>query len=122
LTVYNDSPFTETVDVGLITFNVPAEWEVTAVPSDTLELGPFSEGVISVTVRIPCAVGLESSISAQQIFQLQQEAGGLPTIDVEGYINSELVGGIELQFEGSMEVPSPLYLPMIVKSQAPLPG
>ncbi|MBN1873639.1 MAG: hypothetical protein JXA33_05375 [Anaerolineae bacterium] len=96
-TVYNDSPFTVTVDLGMITFNVPEDWEVTTEPTGTLELGRFSEGVVKVIVTIPCpAQGMRAA--ARYIEQLQQEAGSVPTIDVEGYISGTLVGGIELQF------------------------
>jgi hypothetical protein len=116
-TVYNDSPLTVTVDIGLITFDVPPHWEVTTVPSDTLVLGGFEEGVVSVMVRIPCEAMLRASSSLQRMRVSGQEAGGVPTIDVEGYIDGQLVGGIELQFEGEIEAPRALYLPVILKSQ-----
>jgi hypothetical protein len=112
-TVYNDSPLTVTVDIGLITFNVPANWQVTTVPSDTLELGPFSEGSVQVIVEIPCQLTLQAMRTMRETHILQQEADGLPTIDVEGYIDGELAGGIEIQFEedGFRMV----YLPIVLR-------
>jgi hypothetical protein len=117
VTVYNNSALKQTVDVGLMTFDVPADWKVSTVPSDTLELGPYAEGVITVMVRIPCEAVLAASPARQRMYVLQQAAGGVPTIDVEGYIDGQLVGGIELQFEGEVEVPRALYLPLILRSQ-----
>ncbi len=115
-TVYNDSPFTVTVDIGLITFDVPDGWEVTVVPSDTLELGPFSEGMITVMVRIPCPFTLQAMHTLQEMYILQEEAGGVPTIDVEGYVDGELKGGIELQFSGEApEEMSTIYLPVVLR-------
>jgi len=112
-TVYNDSLFTVTVDIGMVTFDVPAEWEVTTVPSATMEIGKFSEGTVDVLVRIPCP-GTASALRAQQeVAAMQQAAGGVATIDVEGYIEGELVGGIEIQFEGEEEWT--VYLPVVLR-------
>jgi hypothetical protein len=48
---------------------------------------------------------------------LQQEAGSVPTIDVEGYIDGELVGGIELQFPAQEEEgPRKIYLPIVMRN------
>jgi len=116
-TVYNDSPFPATVEMGLISFNVPADWEVTVLPSDTLTLGPFEEGVVTVTVRIPCAGSREALLARQELAALQEESGSVPTIDVEGYIEGELVGGIELQFPSAVPEGWQIYLPLIVKNR-----
>jgi len=98
-TVYNDSDMTATVDLGLITFNVPEHWEVTTDPEGEMEIGPFSEGVVKVIVKIPCPT-MKLQAAEQYITRLQEEAGSVPTIDVEGYISGALVGGIEIQFMG----------------------
>jgi hypothetical protein len=112
-TVYNDSPFTVTVDLGMVTFNVPAEWEVTTVPSGTMQIGPFGEGVVTVLVYIPCP-GTTTALRAQQeVAAMQEAAGGVPTIDVEGYVEGELVGGIEIQFEG--QEGRTIYLPVVFR-------
>jgi len=38
----------------------------------------------------------------------------VPTIDVEGYVGGELVGGIEIQFEG--QEGRTIYLPVVSKN------
>ena len=108
-TVQNYSDLTATIEIGLITFDVPADWEVTVVPSGTLELGPYSEGVITVTVKIPCSLAL------QEVYALQEETGGVPTIDVEAYKNGKLVGGIELQLPEAAQDDFTIYLPVVLK-------
>ncbi|HOU11595.1 MAG TPA: NEW3 domain-containing protein [Anaerolineae bacterium] len=116
MTIYNDSPLTATVDVGLITFNVPADWQITVTPTPTLELGPWSSGVVTVTVLIPCPLLSAAMFEAQTIYAVQQASGSVPTIDVEGYVDGELVGGLELQFEGAApEEPHMIYLPLVLK-------
>jgi hypothetical protein len=113
LTVYNDQTSAVTVEIGMITFDVPADWLVSTMPSATLELGPLAEGTISVTVNIPCPTSRQAVLDQQELAALQQGAGVVPIIDVEGYVGGELVGGIELQFPpGRLYV----YLPVIFKS------
>jgi hypothetical protein len=112
-TVYNDSPFAATVDLGLVTFDVPVDWIVTTVPSDTLELSPYSEGTVLVHVQIPCPTSLSVLRTRQEIDALQQAAGGVPTVDVEAYIDGDLVSGIELRFPGAAWMKT--YLPLMMK-------
>jgi hypothetical protein len=114
-TVYNDSPFTVTVDLGMVTYDVPADWTVTTVPSDTLVLGPFSEGTVQVIVDIPCPDTVMALQTRREIATLQQGAGGVPTVDVEGYVDGVLKGGIEIQFPGYGS-PWGLFLPVMTKS------
>jgi hypothetical protein len=114
-TVYNDSPFTATIDIGMITFNVPEEWEVSTIPSDTLELGPFTSGVITVLVKIPCPSTPSDMLDLQETRALQEEAGSVPTVDVEGYVAGDLVGGIEIQFSTDVEWPHTTYLPIVMR-------
>ncbi|MFZ2098308.1 MAG: hypothetical protein WAV05_16885 [Anaerolineales bacterium] len=97
-TVMNNSPVAVTLDIGMITFNVPPDWVVTTVPSGSVEIGPFDEQVIEVHVTIPCPKSLQDMLTSQKIKALQAESGGMSIIDVEGYIEGELIGGIELQF------------------------
>jgi len=115
-TVLNDSGVTTTVDIGLITFNVPASWQVTTTPSDTLELCAGCEGVVLVTVKIPCPSTPQALRASQTMYALQEEAGSVPTVDVEGYVAGILVGGIELQFEGEAEWPK-VYLPLVLRNR-----
>jgi hypothetical protein len=113
-TLYNDSPFTVTIDLGLITFNVPEDWEVSTDPEGSVEVGPFDELVVEVRVWIPCPGSLQLMYDAQRMYQVQAQAGSVPTIDVEGYVDGELIGGIEIQFA---DVPPtmPVYLPVVFK-------
>ena len=53
-TLANNTPLAVTVDLGLITFNVPADWVITTVPSGSIEIGPYGQEVIEVHVFIPC--------------------------------------------------------------------
>jgi len=115
-TIYNDSPLTTTVDIGLITFNVPSDWEVTVDPSGSVQVGPYSEVVITVTVRIPCPPTSSAMRAMREIYALQEGAGGEPTIDVEGYVNGELLGGIEIRFSAPDSVSHIVMLPLILKS------
>jgi hypothetical protein len=114
-TVYNDSLLTATVDIGLITFNVPEGWEVSTIPSDTLELAPFTSGVVIVVVKIPCPSAPSDMLDLQEMYALQQEASSVPTVDVEGYVAGDLVGGIELQFSSDVEWPHAIYLPVVMR-------
>ena len=91
-TIYNDSPFSVTVDLGLITFDVPSDWEVTTDPTGSVLVGPHDEVEIKVIVKIPCPPSLQVADTLQRV------GGGVPTIDVEGYINGVLKGGIQIQF------------------------
>jgi hypothetical protein len=116
-TVYNDSALSVVVDIGTITFNVPADWVVIVEPSGTLTIGPHSSAKVTVTVLIPCPATLQALDAAQAISAMQEQAGGLPTIDVEAYIEGELVGGIELRFTDVMLRPNQLYLPVILRQQ-----
>ncbi len=77
-TVHNDSLFPVTVDVGMITFNVPADWQVTVSPSPTLALGPGEDGVVTVTVRIPCPPTNQALQAQASIETIQQAAGKHP--------------------------------------------
>jgi len=107
-TVYNDSSVTQTVDLGMITFNVPSDWEVTTDPSGTVDVGPYGEVEVRVIVWIPCPPDPPTP-------PIPPGAGaGAPTIDVEGYVDGELKGGIEIRFprEGPGFV---VNLPMVVK-------
>ncbi len=110
-TLMNNTAQQVTVDLGLITFNVPVDWVVTTVPSGSVVVSPFSELVVEVHVFIPCAATLRDLQQHLFVSALQDIAGGTPVIDVEGYVEGELIGGIELQFEDGVELQ--LYLPYV---------
>jgi len=108
-TVYNDSAYPVMLDLGLITFDVPSNWEVTTDPTGTVQLGPHSELEVKVIVRIPCPPGLQAAP------MLRRQGGGVPTIDVEGYVNGELKGGIRIQFGDVEEFRPAILLPLVLK-------
>jgi hypothetical protein len=113
-TLYNNTQLTATLDLGLMAFNVPPHWQVTTVPSGTVEIGPFGEEVVLVILEIPC-LGSSASMAAQHaLFALQDQVGSVPIIDVEAYKGGQLLGGIELQF------PPPakrfVYLPVVLRN------
>ena len=61
--------------------------------------------------------GLEGALQALQATRtLQAEAGSLPTVDVEGYVDGDLKGGIEIRFSGDVEWPASIYLPMVLRN------
>jgi hypothetical protein len=49
----------------------------------------------------------------RKTYALQTQGGGVPTIDVEGYVDGELIGGIELQFELEERF---VYLPVVLRN------
>jgi len=100
----------------MITFDVPADWQITVDPSGSVEIGPNSEITITVTVLIPCPPTGAAAQARQQARLLREGAGGVPIIDVEGYIEGDLVGGIEIRFAGGGEsLPPAIALPIIFK-------
>jgi len=103
------------VDIGAVTFNVPADWSVTTIPSDTLVLGPSSAGTVQVIVDIPCPDIVTALQTRREIAALQQLSGGVPTVDVEGYVDGVLKGGIEIQFP-DFGAGWGLFLPVMTKS------
>ena len=112
-TVANNTPYPAIVDIGVITFNVPPDWVVTTVPSGSVELEPYEEMVIEVHVTIPCPTSIQAMQDLRKVNALQTNAGGMPLIDVEGYIEGELIGGIELQF--GPEPVHDIFLPLTMK-------
>ena len=71
------------------------------------------EMTVEVIVLIPCT-SAQGGLSMQQIYALKAQAGSVPTFDVEGYIDGELVGGIELQFADALAGRT-IYMPVILQ-------
>jgi hypothetical protein len=113
-TVYNDKPFTITVDLGLITFNVPPDWQVATNPSGSVEIEPIGELMITVLVTIPCPSTAGAAQAGRLVDQIQQGSNSVPTVDVEGYIDNEFAGGIELQFPLLAPQSYEIYLPLLM--------
>lgn len=105
--LYNATPLVVTATLGTTSLNLPAGWEYSVDPSETV-LGPFTGITVTVTITPDCGLAAMGGLAAQQ-------AGTTPAkIQVEGYDqNGELIGGIELQF---VAAPSyELYLPLILR-------
>jgi hypothetical protein len=112
-TLGNTLPLTVTVDVGAIGFNLPPDWTYTVTPTQVV-LGPYEQTVITVTFNIPCVNTYEARQIRDRIAALQQEANAVPILDIEGYIQGELLGGVEYRFPSVLQPPEGLlYLPLI---------
>ncbi|MDF1513406.1 MAG: hypothetical protein P1S60_06315, partial [Anaerolineae bacterium] len=116
-TVYNDSAFSATIDIGKVTFNVPASWQVTVNPTGTVEIAAFSQLEIEVTLHIPCPMTTQARLQQHNIASIQEQSGSTPIIDVEAYQDSTLIGGIELIFDDNY-VPDfrNLFLPLVTRN------
>ena len=94
---------------------MPSHEFVTTNPADTLVIPPFEEGTVTVTVEIPCPISAQQALAVQQVRALQAAAGSVPTIDVEGYVDGELKGGIEIQL--LPETVWQVYLPVVLNEE-----
>jgi hypothetical protein len=114
LTLENNTPLSVTMDLGLFTFNVPADWIVTTAPSGSVEMGPNEVLTVDVFVEIPCPSTIQGMNKVLDIQRIQAESGSNPTINVEGYIEGDLVGGIEIWFVKDYAPPwSVLWMPIV---------
>jgi hypothetical protein len=109
--VRNNSSETATIDIGTATFDVPADWEVTVEPT-SVTLGAWGVTTVAVMVNIPCPSTPQEAVAMQKRALLQSQAGGVPTIDLEGYKGTELVGGIEIRFPLTLKAS---YVPVVMK-------
>ena len=70
---------------------------------------------MTVTITPPCGLAAQGVLTPLGGLTLDTGgASGPPTIDVEGYVNGELVGGIEIQLE-AVTSPNKIYLPVVFK-------
>ena len=59
-------------------------------------MGPYEVLTVDVFVEIPCLPTIQGMSEVLDIQRIQAEAGSIPTINVEGYIDGDLIGGIEI--------------------------
>jgi hypothetical protein len=112
-TLANPTPYTATITIGYLDFNLPPGWTYTVSPTE-VELGPNEQTVITVTIQIPCLHTHQAWQRQNRIAALQKEANAVPILDIEGYIQGELVGGVEYRFPSALQpLGLPLYLPLI---------
>ena len=89
-----------TIDLRTRRINLPADWSVSVVPSQVINLAPGA--VTTATVEIVTGSPLPQ--------------GSLPQVAVEGYVGSQLLGGVSFSvvapnyvfFDGNLRV----YLPL----------
>ena len=110
----NSTPLTVTVSIGASAINLPPGWTYSTSITETT-LGPFQSITVTVTITPPCGLAAQGLLTPLGALTLDTGgASGPPTIDVEGYINGELVGGVEIQLEAD-PFPYKLYLPVVFK-------
>jgi hypothetical protein len=108
----NSTPLTVTVSIGANAINLPPGWTYTTNITQTT-LGPQQGITVTLTITPPCNVAKQTWLTAQGTLNTGG-ASGPATIDVEGYVDGELLGGIEVQLE--VAVPEwMIFLPVILK-------
>ena len=108
----NSTPSVVTVSIGASAINLPAGWTYSTNITETV-MAPFSFITVTVTITPPCGLTAMSPTSPLAMLNVGG-ASGPPTIDVEGYDESgNLLGGIQVQLEGTLEYK--LYLPLVLK-------
>ncbi len=112
-TISNSTSLTVTVSIGTSAFNLPSGWTYVVDPTN-IELGPYESAQVIVTITIPCPTNALAMSLLQTVHSLQEMVGGIPTLNVEGYANGELIGGVQFQFSGEVELPK-IYLPILLK-------
>jgi hypothetical protein len=112
-TVSNSTPLTVTVSIGTSAINLPPGWTYVVDPTN-IKLGPYESAQVIVTITIPCPTNAMSVSLLQAVQALQETAGGIPTLNVEGIANGQLIGGVQFQFSGEVVLPK-IYLPIILK-------
>ncbi len=108
----NSTPLTVTVSIGANAINLPAGWTYSTNITQTV-LGPNQGITVTLTITPPCGLTSQAWLTPQGTLDTGG-ASGPATIDVEGYVDGELIGGIEVQLEAAP--PEWLiYLPIVRK-------
>jgi uncharacterized membrane protein len=97
-----------------MTLNVPSDWEVSVEPT-SLVLAPGETATCTVTIKIPCPVTAGALAARETVQALQEAAGSVATVNVEGYAEGRLVGGIQLQFPTAEDAGWHVYLPLVMR-------
>ena len=108
----NATPLTVTVDIGAHVVNFPPGWTWSLNITETV-LAPYQDITVTMTITPPCGVAAQSWLTPQGTLDTGG-ASGPATIDVEGYVDGELLGGIELQLEAAPPEWK-IYLPILRK-------
>jgi hypothetical protein len=108
----NSTPLTVTVSIGASAINLPPGWTYSTSITQTV-LGPNQGITVTVTITPPCGLASQAWLMPQGTLDAGG-ASGPPTIDVEGYVDGELLGGIEVQLEAAPPEHK-IYLPVMLK-------
>jgi hypothetical protein len=108
----NSTPLTVTVSIGASAINLPPGWTYSTSITQTV-LGPNQGITVTVTITPPCSLASQAWLTPQGTLDTGG-ASGPPTIDVEGYVDGELLGGIEVQLEAAPPEHK-IYLPVMLK-------
>jgi hypothetical protein len=106
----NSTPLTVTVTIGASAINLPPGWTYSTNITETT-LGPFQSITVTVTITPPCGLAAQGWLTPQGTL-VTGGASGPATIDVEGYVDGQLLGGIEIQLEAA---PPKIYLPLVLR-------
>jgi len=108
----NSTPLTVTVSIGSNAINLPAGWTWTTNITETV-LNPYQGITVTLTITPPCGLSAQAWLTPQGTLDTGG-ASGPATIDVEGYVDGELIGGIEVQLEAAAPEWK-VYLPIVRK-------
>ena len=105
----NPTSLAVTVTLGSNAINLPAGWTYSTNITETV-LGPYQGITVTLTITPPCTTGAAATMLAPLD---TGGASGPPTIDVEGYVDGQLLGGIQVQLE--LMEPAKVYLPLVMR-------
>ena len=111
----NSTPLTVTVDIGANAINLPAGWTYTTNFTQTV-LGPYEGITVTLTITPPCGISKGAWLTPQGTLDTGGASGPV-TINVEGYVDGELLGGIQVQLEAAIPAPPEwkIFLPILMK-------
>jgi hypothetical protein len=108
----NSTPLTVTVSIGANAINLPPGWTYSTNITQTV-LGPYQGITVTLTITPPCNLAKHTWLTPQGTLDTGG-ASGPATIDVEGYVDGELLGGIEVQIAAAPPEWK-IFLPLIRK-------
>jgi len=111
----NSTGLTVTVTLGSNAVNLPPGWTYSTDITETI-LGPYQGITVTLTITPPCGLAALDWLAPEGA--LGAGASSLAEVNVEGYIEGELMpesGGIQVQIEIAPPE-TKLYLPLVMKN------